>query len=798
VVGIALINLFVLVLTVLSLSDSYRQRRENAEVASRNLADGLERGIATTVERIDFALNQVADEFAIDRLGPTKLHETVSRVFLRLPDVDTMGVCDAEGRLTFTTWPQWHEGISLADRDYFRLLRDEAGARMVISKPVAGRITGRPQLVFARRLEEPGGAFAGVVFAVLTVEQFARMFAGLDLGPQGVATLRDADYGIIARTPASPHPDAALGSTVLAEEFRAMAVTSPLAGTFTGRAGSDKVERTISYRRIRNTPMTVFAGLAVDDILAGWRIDLTRWLGLAALFSATSLLLFRMIHRAWRRTDASLAEAEIANAKLEAFQQNTPIGLAVISTDRIIRNANAAVGEMFHVDVQSIVGRSTAVLFAAPEQFEDLGRRAYRRILAGETFRHVMLVRRHDGSDFWCRLLGRLVDVRDPGLGVAWVAEDITRQKTGELALRESEERYRGLVESQSDLIVRLDLGGHFVFVNDAFARAFGRDAEDIVCDIWQSYIHDDDLAATAAAIVQATSPPAYRGTVENRILAPAGLRWVSWEGGGIRDVNGDVVEVQAVGRDITEWVAYRERLKTLVADLDASNRELEQFAYVASHDLREPLRMISSYIALLERRYADKLDDEAREFFGFAREGATRMDRMVLDLLEFSRVGRRDESSEPVSLGDAAGEAIGNLTLAIEDAGARVSLAADLPTVSGKRRELVRLFQNLIGNAVKYRDPARPPAVSVGARREGRAWVVWVSDNGIGIAEEYFQRVFSIFQRLHSRTAYEGTGIGLAICRKVVEHHGGRIWIESQPGVGSTFLFTLPDKAKG
>ena len=794
VAGIALINLFVLVLTVLSLRQSYEQRRDHAVVASRNIAEGLDRSIASTIDRIDLALNQVADEFVHDGASDPAV---VSRVFKRLTDTDAMATTDPEGRLTYLTKPLPENGISIADRDYFRTLRDTPGVGLAISKPVAGRVSGRLQVVFARRLDRADGSFAGIVFAVITTEQFARMFADLDLGPNGVATLRDGDYGIVTRYPESPDPDAAVGRSVLATEFAPLLLTAPNAGTFTGRAGSDKVARTISYRKIRNTPLTVFAGLAVDDYLAGWRVEVVRWLGLAVLFSATSLLLFRMIHRSWRKTEASLVDAEVANAKLEAFQRNTPIGLAVISTDRIIQSANAAVAEMFAVDAAALIGQSTRVLFGSPEQFDDLGRRAYRRILAGGTFRHELQVRRHDGGEFWCRLLGRLVDVGDPALGVAWVAEEITGQKQAEQALRASEERYRGLIESQSDYIVRIDLGGRFAFANDAFARAFGRQPEDVICDIWQSFVHEDDIAATAHALAEACRPPAYRATVETRMVMPGGSRWVAWEGGGIRDFNGTIVEVQAVGRDITEWVEYRERLKTLVSDLDASNRELEQFAYVASHDLREPLRMIGTYITLLERRYGDRFDDDAREFLGFAREGAVRMDRMVLDLLEFSRVGRQDEPSAPVPLAEAAGEAIDNLSLVVEDAGARVVVADDLPTVMGKRRELVRLFQNLIGNAVKYRHPGRPPEISVGAGCDGHEWSVWVADNGIGIAPEYFNRIFSIFQRLHSRDAYDGTGIGLAICRKVVEHHGGRIWVESEPESGSTFRFTLPLQPK-
>jgi len=232
--------------------------------------------------------------------------------------------------------------------------------------------------------------------------------------------------------------------------------------------------------------------------------------------------------------------------------------------------------------------------------------------------------------------------------------------------------------------------------------------------------------------------------------------------------------------------------------ELAASNAELQQFAYVASHDLREPLRMISSYIAILERRYGDSFDADAKDFIGFVVDGAQRMDRMVQDLLDYSRIGRVGANHAPVPLRDTVDSALAALRLVVEESGAAISVAPDLPIVNGARGELVRLFQNLIGNALKYRHADRAPVIGITWRPLDHGWQFSVSDNGIGIAPEYFERVFAIFQRLHTREKYEGTGIGLAICKKIVEHHGGRIWVESVPDQGSTFHFTLQEGAAG
>lgn len=234
-----------------------------------------------------------------------------------------------------------------------------------------------------------------------------------------------------------------------------------------------------------------------------------------------------------------------------------------------------------------------------------------------------------------------------------------------------------------------------------------------------------------------------------------------------------------------------RARLQT-VEELERSNAELQQFAYVASHDLQEPLRMVASYVQLLERRYKGRMDEDADEFIYYAVDGSRRMQQLIGDLLAYSRVGARGREAQQVDTSKIVEEALKNLEMAIAEADAVIELG-ELPVVKGEAVSLGQVFQNLIGNAVKFRAPNRRPLVRVGARKEARQWVFSVADNGIGIAPEYRQRVFLIFQRLHPRTEYPGTGIGLAVCRKIIEGLGGNIWIESTEGAGSTFLFTIP-----
>jgi light-regulated signal transduction histidine kinase (bacteriophytochrome) len=241
------------------------------------------------------------------------------------------------------------------------------------------------------------------------------------------------------------------------------------------------------------------------------------------------------------------------------------------------------------------------------------------------------------------------------------------------------------------------------------------------------------------------------------------------------------------------ERLKAMEKLKRTSLDLERSNTELQQFASVASHDLTEPLRMITSYLELLNSRAKEKLGAEEQEFIGYAVDGARRMQTLIQDLLAYARVDTRGRPLEPVDCERVMQTALANLKLAIEESHAAVEHER-LPVVDGDVVQLTQVFQNLIGNAIKFRGNA-PPRINIGAQRNNGEWLFQVKDNGIGIDPKNFSRIFVLFQRLHTRQEYPGTGMGLAICKKIIERHGGRIWAESKPGEGTTFFFTIPAK---
>ncbi len=262
-----------------------------------------------------------------------------------------------------------------------------------------------------------------------------------------------------------------------------------------------------------------------------------------------------------------------------------------------------------------------------------------------------------------------------------------------------------------------------------------------------------------------------------------------------VENIQAITVSRDALAQEVTERQKAQEQQRKLMAELDRSNTELEQFAYVASHDLQEPLRVVVSYLQLLERRYQGQLGEDADKFISRAVGAANRMKGLINDLLTYSRVTRRGNPFKATDLGNVLDGVLANLQVAIAESEAIIT-HDPLPVVRADAAQMAQLMQNLIGNAIKFRGD-EPPAIHVGAQSQDNTWVVSVLDNGIGIDPEYAERIFVIFQRLHTRQEYEGTGIGLAVCKRIVERHDGRIWAESQPGQGSVFYFTLPNRGE-
>jgi|GEM_PF-1648081 len=371
----------------------------------------------------------------------------------------------------------------------------------------------------------------------------------------------------------------------------------------------------------------------------------------------------------------------------------------------------------------------------------------------------------------------------------------VVERVRAEAALRQSEERFRSVTESANEAIISADSQSRIIAWNKGAENIFGYTADEILGQSLTKLMPERYHAAHCAGVTrfQATGEARVIGTtVELEGLRKDGNEFPLQLSVSTWQVNGESF-YSGIISDITTRKQAAEALERQAQELVRSNTELEQFAYVASHDLQEPLRMVGSYTQLLSKRYKGKLDADADEFINYAVDGATRMQRLINDLLAYSRVGTKGKELKPTDCQAVLNRAINNLQGAIADNGATVTHES-LPTVMGDEVQLGQLFQNLIGNAIKFHGEA-PPEVHIQARideNDAEKWLFTVRDNGIGIDPQYGERIFVIFQRLHSKTDYPGTGIGLAICKKIVERHGGSIWIESTVGQGTTFFFTL------
>ncbi|WP_097279865.1 PAS domain S-box protein [Caenispirillum bisanense] len=485
-------------------------------------------------------------------------------------------------------------------------------------------------------------------------------------------------------------------------------------------------------------------------------------------------------------------ELDYRHRLLATQLQTTPDGVAVVDADWRVESWNQRFVEMWALppavvqegDARAAL-RQMRAMVATPQVFE----RRMAELMASVT---------ETGWDEIALRDGRVFEVYSRGIPAetgqaarrVWFYRDITERKNLEARLRRALEEQDAIFNSAGEGIAFLR-GERFVRTNKRFATLFGYTAEDLERVQPSALFADprgwEDFMAVAPRLIRESG--SYAG--EHRMRRKSGSTfWCRLSGTTLeRDVpTGGTIWVL---EDVTRRRLADRRMARLLADLERSNAELQQFAYVASHDLQEPLRMVSSYLGLIEKRYRDRLDDSALEFIGFAVDGAHRMQNLINDLLEYSRVGTRGKPLAPTEAQAAVETALDNLRVAIQDAGATVEVGV-LPCVLADEGQLVRLFQNLVGNALKYHRPDVAPVVRVAAERLDGGWRFAVADNGIGIDPQYYDRVFMIFQRLHTRQEYTGTGIGLAVCKKIVERHRGRIWVESTPGQGSTFYFTL------
>jgi PAS domain S-box-containing protein len=403
-----------------------------------------------------------------------------------------------------------------------------------------------------------------------------------------------------------------------------------------------------------------------------------------------------------------------------------------------------------------------------------------------------LVAQRKDGSEFPIEIMLSPLESTEGTLVTAAI-RDISVRKAAEKHLAQMEGRYRGLLEAAPDAMVVVNQGGAIVLLNVQAEKQFGYSRDELIGQKVKNIIPEgfaerlvaDALRSVEEALAQQIGAGIeLTGRRKDRSEFPIELMLSPLE-------SAEGILVTAAIRDITKRKKAEAHLLQKVEELNRSNEELGQFANVVSHDLQEPLRMVASYTQLLSRRYKGRLDSDADEFISFAVDGASRMQRLIQDLLAYSRVGTKGKELVDTSSEGALQQALINLRGAIKDSGALVT-HDHLPAVLADEMQLIQLFQNLVGNAIKYQSSGVPRVHVSASKNAGKKWIFSVRDNGLGIDPQYFEKIFGMFQRLHKREEFAGTGIGLAICKKIVERHGGSISVESRPGQGSTFRFAL------
>jgi PAS domain S-box-containing protein len=495
--------------------------------------------------------------------------------------------------------------------------------------------------------------------------------------------------------------------------------------------------------------------------------------------------------------------AEESIRQLANIVESSGDSIIGITPERVISSWNPGASAIYGYSTEEAIGRSLDALI--PKQRRETERNVFARVLNGHEISHYETERiRKDGSIVDVAIsLSPIKNAVGEVVGVSSISRDITERKRAEEALREVQEGFRTAVENAPIGVALVstdtDEAGRLLEVNKALGEMTGYSTSELLATSLLAITHPDDRVAEQPLLEQLLEGklPNYR--LEKRYLRADGeIVWAMHNASTVRDSSGKLIYVIAQVEDITQRKRAEERLAKLAAELEEravelerSNADLQQFAYAASHDLSEPLRTVTSYVQLLRKRYADKLETDANEFIDFAVDGAARMQALIDGLLLYSRAGTSEYAMAAVDCSDVVRATLATLDTAIRETGASVTFDA-LPTVRGDETQLSQLFQNLISNGIKF-VAGKPPRVHISAARSDREWVFSVSDNGIGIKPEHAARIFTVFQRLHGRDDYPGSGVGLAICKRIVERHRGRIWVERNPEGGSTFRFTIP-----
>ncbi|KQV81246.1 PAS domain-containing protein [Rhizobacter sp. Root1221] len=895
-----------------ALWSSHGAHEDRAAVAVRNLAGAMQQAIGAQVERVDLLLRTVAIDIDQARRGGAST-DAVQRILMSryglLPELQVLQATDALGIVRQGVGMTGGRAVDLSDREYFIRARDNPSPDLVISDPVFGRTSQRWVVAFARRLRAADGSFDGIVYLSLPTHRLSEALSGLNLGREGVVSLRTADLGLITRSGGAGGPDTemAAGRGEASPRLRAAVAASPEGGMFNARTPFDQVDRINVYLPVANGRLYVIAGLGVEEFMAPWRAQVKVVSGLAAAVMAVLAGASWLLVQAWQRETEGIAQLHLAARRNKALLRTASDGIHVLDRSGRLVDLSDSFATMLGYDREALLGRSVgdweatltpaqAVHWCADtmgrNDFKTRHRRADGSLIDVEVTSNTLRI---DGEDLiYC-------SSRDVTERLQLTAE--ARQNLDRAQL--SEQRVREVADNVPASIVYVDRNERLQFVNATFARMVGQPPEalagrslaDVFGDAYQSRAaavamalsghpasHTDafqvdgrerhsesrlvpkfstdghvegfyslthdltervelerllsvqrrNLAAMTAVSSDVTVVLDGAGIilVANRAfedhwgLAPGGAEGLPLErlyGPDFCDsivrskldrvFAGETISLRTTHAregerprafDVTYQPVRSEEgrvdamvftahdvddLVETVHRLQRTNESLQHFVRITSHDLREPLNTISQFVGLVESSHPDVLPPPVDRYFGFIGLGARRLRNMLDDLFRYVQLANEPvPEDEPVALGPlmAAQAAL------LAGQGHAAITIGPLPTVLGHGPLLEIVFRNLLSNGLKFTRPGEPPNVKVSAQVTGERVAVTVADEGIGIAEDDLPRVFEPFRRLNRRQAYDGTGLGLATCHRIVTAMGGEIQVFSRLGAWTRVTVTL------
>lgn len=804
--GFALVNLFVFGVVTLSLYQSYEESQRSAELTAQNLSRLLAQDIAGDIDRIDLALLATADEVerqlaggGIDR---SALNEFLGRQQRRLPEIFSLRTTDADGIVAHGVGVNPAARQDNSDREYFVRQRDNPNAGLVIARPVITRLDKRWAVPVSRSIRRPDGSFGGVVYANVAVDHLTRTLAAIEVGRRGSASLRDTELRIFARHPVPAEPAKVLGEKLAVPELEQLMRAGREAGSYVSAHTVDGVERKFAVRKVANFPLYVVVGRASDEYLAQWKGQAAKTALLAALFFLATLVSSWLIYRNW--THQLAATLELAREE-EKFHT-----VADYTYDWEYWEGPAREILFMSPSCERVTGYSRAEFLAEPDLLyriihpEDQHLMADHRIDAahkdesGVDFRIV----RRDGEIRWIAHGCSAVFGRDGKFkGRRANNRDITERKQIEHEIRQAYAYNRSLIEASLDPLVTIGPDGKITDVNSATEAVTGFARDKLIGTEFSDYFSDPGKArAGYRQVFREGKVRDYELEIRHR---DGHLTPVLYTAAIYRDDSGKEIGVFAAARDISERkqaeatvrqlnAELEQRVASRTAQLEAANKELEDFSYSISHDLRTPLRAIAGFAQILVDEHAANLDSEGRRLLDVVHANTVRMGQLIDELLEFLRLGRRPMNFGPVDVAHLVQEIFDELQASVPDRRLRLELKSP-PPLWGDRTMIRRLLTNLLSNAVKFTQPRPLAVIEVGGGREGNEVHYYVKDNGVGFDMRYVDKLFQVFERVHPVGQFEGSGTGLAMVKRIVGRHGGRVRAEGQVDVGATISFSLP-----